>query len=61
MKGPVERGDYAGWCRHYGYDPESDEAHRDWEEARRQLAILQRVDADHEAREAIERARGRDD
>ncbi|MBK5944811.1 hypothetical protein CCR79_13110 [Halorhodospira halophila] len=56
-KNSVSRGDYAGWCRHYQLDPNSDQAKREWEEARRVLATLQEIDAKHEVREVIHRAK----
>lgn len=49
--------DYYEFCRRYELDPHTDEAQAQYAEARRQLEILQRIDARHEAREAIERAR----
>ena len=58
MTGLVSKGDYAAWCRHYGYDPEAEETRREWQEAREALAALQRIDARHEAQEAIEKAKG---
>lgn len=44
------------WCRRYGYDPQTEEARRDYEEAQRQLDLLERAAARQEAKEAIRRA-----
>lgn len=47
---------YREFCQRYELDPETEEARAQYWEAQRQLDLLERAAARHEARVAIERA-----
>ena len=48
---------YRDFCRHYGLDPTSDDARRQYEEAQANLRALYSVAAKDEATDAINKAK----
>ena len=46
----VQRDDYSAFCARYNLDPETEDARAQFEEAQRQLEILERAAARQEAK-----------